>query len=142
MVGKGPSVSELVTEHPVEDDPEEEPEPEDELVVVSAISSSLPQCIKIGAATAVTPAKPRVFKNPFLSIVFIICFFKGYYLNGIDSIINFCIKYILKKKAYEIYEVNSKNVSVNEFFLRNIKNNMKGIAKICRIEITSFGGVV
>lgn len=136
FVGKGPSVSELVTEHADEDDPEDEPEPEDEPVVVSVISSSLPHRIKIGAATAVTPAKPRVFKNPFLSIVFIICFFKGYYLNDFNFILSIsCNKCILKKTAYEIYEVNSKNVSVNSFFLRNIKNNMIEIVENYRIEI-------
>jgi hypothetical protein len=55
----------LVTEHPVEE------ELELVLVVLSTISSSLVHRTKIGAATAVTPAKPRVFKKLFLSIVFI-----------------------------------------------------------------------
>jgi hypothetical protein len=72
LVGNGPSVSEFVTEHPVAEDPELEVLEED----VLAVSSSLPQWINIGAAMAVTPAKPKLFKNPFLFIVFIICGFK------------------------------------------------------------------
>lgn len=72
LVGNGPSVSELVTEQ-LDDEPEPEPElEEDELVEVL---SSLLQFAKIGAATAVTPAKPKVFKKSFLLTGFIMCIF-------------------------------------------------------------------
>ncbi|OVE55045.1 hypothetical protein B0E34_17605 [Chryseobacterium mucoviscidosis] len=57
-------------------------------------------------------------------------------MNDFNVILSIsCNKCILKKTAYEIYEVNSKNVSVNGFFLRNIKNNMIEIAENYRIEI-------